>query len=200
MPPGSGRVSPPRTRRLAAGPHRRHPVQVGVAVVGQQQLDGSIGQDLAERPLDDVDHLRLALGHVQRVGQAALEALALHLRVTDLCLAVGVGDRFAQLGGQAEELLVCLGLLACGDEDQCGRHRPENRDHQPGRHEVRCETRRHRFAGHDARDEDRGNDDEPADQAQPAQPLGPGDLARPLLLGDHGFLFPPDADPSAPHG
>ena len=93
------------------------------------------------------------------------------------------------------QLLVRLRLLTCGNDDQSGRHRPEDRKHQPRRHEFRRETGRHRLAGHDARDEDRGNDDEPAEQAQPAQPFGPGDLPGPLLLGDHGFLFPPP-DPS----
>ncbi len=66
--------------RFPLRPDRRHPQQVGVAVVGQKQLDRCFGQDGAEGSFDDVDDLWLALGHVERIGQAALELLALDLR------------------------------------------------------------------------------------------------------------------------
>ena len=47
-----------------------------MAVVRQQQLSGRVRHNGGERPLNDLDHLWLPFGHVQGVGQAALEPLA----------------------------------------------------------------------------------------------------------------------------
>ena len=79
-------------RWLAVGPDTGHAQQVGVAVVGQEELDGRVRHDGGEGPLDHVDDLGLALGHVQRVGQAALETLALPLDLPGHPFAVGQFD------------------------------------------------------------------------------------------------------------
>ena len=80
-------------RRLSVGTDGGHAVEVGVAVVRQEKFGRSFGQHGREGPLNDLNDLGLAFGHVQRVGQAALEALPLHLGVADVGLAIGVGHR-----------------------------------------------------------------------------------------------------------
>ena len=113
-PPGGGaavRGVDAARRWFAVGPDARHAQEVGVAVVGQQELDRGVGHDGGERPLDHVDDLGLALRHVQRVGQAALEALALPLHLPGDPLAVGDLDRLTQLVGEHPDLVV--GLIRC---------------------------------------------------------------------------------------
>ena len=90
--------------RFAVGPDAGHAQQMGVAVVGQQELDRRVRHDGGERPLNDVDDLGLALGHVQRIGQAALEALALALQLPGDPFAVGDLDRLTELGVSARTL------------------------------------------------------------------------------------------------
>ena len=68
-----------------------------MAVVGQQELNRCVGHDGGERPLNDLDHLGLPLGHVEGVGQAALEPLPARL-----CL---------ELAGQGGDDAVALLLL-----------------------------------------------------------------------------------------
>ena len=79
---------------------------------------GAFGHDGGERPLDHVDDLGLALGHVQRIGQAALEALALPLELPGDPFTVGDLDRLAELVGEGTDLVVGLALLAVADDDQ----------------------------------------------------------------------------------
>ena len=62
---------------------------------------GASGNTVAKGPLNDLNDLGLTLGHVQRVGQPALEALPLHLGVADLGLLVGVGHGRTEFGVQA---------------------------------------------------------------------------------------------------
>ena len=100
-PPGGGaavRGVDAAGRWFAVGPDARHAQEVGVAVVGQQELDRCVGHDGGERPLNHVDDFGLALGHVERIGQATLEALALPLHLPGDPFTVGELDRLTQLG------------------------------------------------------------------------------------------------------
>ena len=58
---------------------------------------GRLGQGRCEGALDDVDDLGLALGHLERVGEAGLELLAPDLRGAARGLAFGVVERGVQL-------------------------------------------------------------------------------------------------------
>ncbi len=101
-----------------------------MAVVRQEEFDGCVGHDSGERPLDHVDDLGLPLGHVERVGQAALEALTLALEFPGDALAVGHLDRLTQLVRERPHLVVGLELLAIADDDQQvdERHEAGNED------------------------------------------------------------------------
>ena len=122
--------------RFAIGPHARHAQEVGVAVVRQQELDRCVGHDGGERPLDHVYDLRLTLRHVQRVGEAALEALTLPLHLSGHALAIGDLDRLTQLAGERPHLPVRDPLLAIADDDQHVHERDQHGDEDTRSHQV----------------------------------------------------------------
>ncbi len=171
------------TRRLSVGTDGRHAVKVRMAVVGQQQLGRGLGQHGREGPLNDLNDLGLAFGHVECVGQATLETLSLHLGIADLGLAVGVGHGLAQLHVQpfgighgtaqfrveVADLLVGAPLVALPQGHQHEGQREHDAHEDADRHQVGVDTRGERLAGDHAGDEDQGEGaegDDGADQAE----------------------------------
>ena len=170
-------------RRLPLGTDGRHAVEVGVAVVRQEQLGRSVGQHGREGPLNDLNDLGLAFGHVERVGQATLEALPLHLGVADVGLAVGVGhglaqlavqplgvgDGIAQFGVELADLLVGAALVFLPHDHQYEGQWKHDAQEDADRHQVGVDARGQRLARHHARDEDqseRTESDDGTDQAE----------------------------------
>ena len=107
-----------------------------MAVVRQQQFRRGVGQHCTERALNDVDHLGFAFGHVESIGQATLEPLALHLGVADDGLVVRGRDRLGQLGVEALDLRVGESLLALTEDDQYEGERQHDGHQQPDGHQV----------------------------------------------------------------
>ena len=170
---------------LAVGPDARHAQQMGVAVVGQEELDRRVGHDGGERPLNHVDDLGLALGHVERIGQAALEALALPLLLPGDPFTVGDVDRLTQLGGQRTDLVVGLPLLAIADDDQHVNEGKEEGHQHAGRHRVGGDTRPEGSTDGHCRHRQKPEDDQPRQRADEAEALGLRHLSMPFLFSDH---------------
>ena len=116
-------------RWCARGRGGRHAQEMCVAVVRQQQLSGRVRHNGGERPLNDLDHLWLPFGHVQGVGQAALEPLAPRLRF--------------ELTGQGGDDAVALLLFLETAHDKCrgqgSREHGKPRQRSPG--SAHCPTR-----------------------------------------------------------
>ena len=145
----------------------------------------ALGHDGGERPLDDVDHLGLALGHVQRVGQPALEALALALQLAGNPFAVGDLDRLTQLVGQCTDLVVGLALLTVADDDQEVDQREEEGHEDAGRHGIGSDPCPEGPPDGHGRDGEQAEDDQSGQGADEAEPLGLRHLAMPFLFSDH---------------
>ena len=163
-----------------------------MAVVRQEQLHRGVGQHGAEGAFDDIDDLGLAFRHVQRVGEAALEALALHLGVTDDRLPVRRRDGLGELVVQVPHLLVGEPLPALAENDQAEGEREHQCHDQADRHQVPVEPRRDRVAGHHGRHEDQRERTESDDWAEQAEALRLRDLPAPFLLCDHFSPIPSD--------
>ena len=187
-PPGGGttvrRVDTAR-RRLPVGADSGHTDEMGVAVVRQQELDGCVGHDGGERPLNHVDDLGLTLGHVERVGQPTLETLTLALELPGDALAVGDLDRLAQLVCERPHLVVGLALLAITDDDEQVDQREEAGHEDPRRHGIAGDARSDRPADGHRGDREKAQDDKPGQRADEAKALGLRHLSVPFLFGDH---------------
>ena len=142
-----------------------------MAVVRQQELDGGFGQDAGEGAFDHIDDLGLTLGHVQRVGQTALEALALHLGIADHRLLVSCGDGIGELFVERPHAVVGVALLSLGDEGQDHGRRQDQSQEQAGRDEVTGESGGQgvasRHGRHQQDHEDHAGDDRARDSQEP---------------------------------
>ena len=165
-----------------------------------------LGQHAGERTLNDVDHFWLTLGHVEGIGQPALEALALHLRVpnrrlvvsrcdgraqfgvqpfADCRLVLSLGDGCAQFDVQTANLLVGPSLLALTEYHQHEGQREHEAHDDANGHQVGPDSRRQRVPQHHAGDEDEPKGADGDDRADQAETGRASDLFRPLVLGDH---------------
>ncbi len=173
---------------LAVRPDAGHPQQMGVAVVGQQELDRCVGHHGREGPLDHVDDLGLTFRHVQGIGQATLEALALPLHLAGDALAVGDLNGLAQLMGECAHLVVGLLLLAIADDDQHEDQRKQDGDEDGRRHQVPHGTRSVGTSDGHRRHGQEPEDDQSGQRADEPQALGLRHLAMPFLFSDHAYV------------
>jgi hypothetical protein len=150
-------------RRLAGRRRYRHARQVGVAVVGEQQLDRRVGECRHEGPFDDADHLGLAFGHLQRIGEAGLELLPADLHAPAFGFALGMHQRGGELLFEPVHERVRLGILTHAGARHHEDDRRDHHGHRAARDEEAVE------AGAELRADERGGDRESRHERAPEQ-------------------------------
>jgi hypothetical protein len=101
---------------------------MGVAVVGEKEFDGLVGDYGGERTFDHLNYFRLSFGHVQRIRQATFELLT-----------AGLGFELACQGGDDAVALV---LFLHAAHRQHYDHGCNEGGHPQGGHRISGVTRR----------------------------------------------------------
>ena len=159
-----------------------------MAVVGQKELSRGVGQNCGEGALDHVDDFGLALGHVQRIGETTLEALALDLRLTHVTLTVGGINRRGQFRRERHDLLVRLALLTVGHRDEDVDQGKEQSEQDTDRGDDPPDSGLDHVAEQQRRNGQEPHDDQPGRRADPAQAPRPLYFSDPLFLGNHASV------------
>ena len=156
-----------------------------MTVVGQQEFDGGVRHHGGEGSLNDVNHLWLALRHVERIGKTAFEALALALDLPCHPFAVGELNGRTQLVGQLAHLVVGLPLLSIADDDQHIDEREDDGDQDARRDEIRGRARTDGSPDSNCRHGEQPEDHQAGQRADEAKALCLRHLPMPFLFGHH---------------
>jgi len=161
-------------RRVPVGRRHHHTLEVGVAVVGDEQLDRPLGAHGVHGATDHIEGIDLVVAHLEPAGEPGLELTSLRV----LAHRPFLGRlRAPTLDGAAP------GHHGNGEEERDREGRGDRRgDH--GKHEP-LETREQALG--DRRSRERGNDDEPdaPDRGAPRRAAYLVAGNGPVLVGDH---------------
>ena len=162
---------------------------MGVAVVRQQQFDRGVGQGRHEGPLDNLDDLGLAVGHIQRVGQTTLEFLAARLHLSLRGLLACLVDRRREVDRQLADLGIGIRLLLIVGPYQPNDDRSQKHNREAGRDEIPRNPRGDSKAQGHGRNDQRSEGDRPNESAQRANPLLPLLSFVPVGFAHHAVAF-----------